>query len=181
MPQGSIGSKCAVLFLLGTVACVHTYDMTPAVGAAPDIVLQRGSSILVGVPGDGSYGHQHYHGSGQTTATELSTALFAHTRNVTIERAAESRDEYVEKAREEGVQYLILPTIAHWEERATEWSGRPDRITIRLDLIEVDSGRVLDTTTVSGKSRWFTFGGDHPQDLLAVPLSRYASRLFGKP
>jgi len=71
-----------------------------------------------------------------------------------------------------------VPEILHWEDRATEWSGKPDVIEVRLTLIDVASGRPLDETVISGKSKWATFGGDHPQELLAVPFEQYAAALF---
>ena len=108
----------------------------------------------------------------------LVAALSTYARAVRATKAPASIEDNSAVARSERLQYLVQPRILHWEERATEWSGKPDRISIRLELIEVSSGETLDTTVLSGKSRWATFGGDHPQDLLPDPLSRYANALF---
>ena len=69
--------------------------------------------------------------------------------------------------------------ILHWEERATEWSGKPDQITIQVTLYDVSSKQVLDKVTIKGQSKWATFGGNHPQDLLAKPIEKYVAELFG--
>lgn len=71
-----------------------------------------------------------------------------------------------------------MPTVVHWEDRATEWSGRPDRIEIEVRTLEVQSGEMLALGSVKGKSKWAALGGDAPEDLLAVPLGIYVDWLF---
>ncbi len=68
------------------------------------------------------------------------------------------------------MDYLIFGTIVNWEDHATEWTGEPDRINIDIKLIEVKSGAVMAHENFISSSKWLTFGGDHPQDLLAGPL-----------
>jgi Domain of unknown function (DUF4823) len=34
------------------------------------------------------------------------------------------------------------------------------------------------STLISGQSKWATFGGDHPQDLLPEPLNSYVESLY---
>lgn len=41
---------------------------------------------------------------------------------------AESSDELQVAAVDGGFAYLVLPTLLHWEDRATEWSGKRDQI-----------------------------------------------------
>lgn len=127
---------------------------------------------------DGSYQHQYYDGSGSMVTSELVKALKAHGSDARAASSHGTLEDYVSHARAASLDYLVIPEIQHWEERATEWSGKPDRIEVELTLVEVASGRTLDRTVVSGKSRWMTFGGDHPQELLPVPLAQYADALF---
>ncbi|NCF25983.1 MAG: DUF4823 domain-containing protein [Gammaproteobacteria bacterium] len=42
----------------------------------------------------------------------------------------------------------------------------------------MSTGEVIDSALIDGKSKWATFGGDHPQDLLEKPLADYARSLF---
>ena len=74
--------------------------------------------------------------------------------------------------------YLIVPLVVHWEDRATEWSGRPDRIVIEVRAVDVPSEKTLSLGSVAGKSKWVTFGGDVPEDLLDLPLGVYVDWLF---
>jgi hypothetical protein len=74
--------------------------------------------------------------------------------------------------------YYVEPDILHWEDRATEWSGIPDRIEIKISVYDAISGAELASSIVSGKSKWGTFGGDHPQDLLPEPVNKYVESLY---
>jgi hypothetical protein len=100
-----------------------------------------------------------------------------------VERAergavVESFEEALASARARDFRYAVLPVISHWEERATEWSGIPDRVAIKIHVADVATGEVIDSADVSGKSRWLTFGGDHPEELLPSPIDDYVSSLF---
>jgi Domain of unknown function (DUF4823) len=75
-------------------------------------------------------------------------------------------------------KYLVYPTILHWEDRATEWSALPDRVEVKIDLIETATGKLLDSVVIRGKSGVATLGGDHPQDLLPKPVDEFVSTLF---
>ncbi len=74
--------------------------------------------------------------------------------------------------------HYIIPEILHWEDRATEWSGKPDKIEIKVTIHEGQDSKELTSAIISGKSKWATFGGYHPQDLLPEPLNKYIESLF---
>jgi hypothetical protein len=73
---------------------------------------------------------------------------------------------------------LLYPQILQWEDRATEWSGKPDIAAVKLSVLSTDTGALLDSVIIEGKSGLATFGGDHPQDLLPKPMAEYAASLF---
>jgi len=58
--------------------------------------------------------------------------------------------------------YYVASEILHWEDRATEWSGLPDKIEIKVIIYDTKSGREISSAVLSGRSKWTTFGGDHP-------------------
>ncbi|MGL1931348.1 MAG: DUF4823 domain-containing protein [Desulfotalea sp.] len=66
----------------------------------------------------------------------------------------------------------------HWEDRATEWSGLPDKAEIKMVVIDVKSNNKISVATIKGSSGLATFGGDHPQDLLPDPIKKYINSLF---
>jgi hypothetical protein len=164
----------------GLVACVHTYEQfrTAAAPTSPPLVAAT-AGIYVAVPGDGRYGDREYLGSGRMTANALDAAFARHAARVTVAPAVRPIEDVLADARNRGFSYVVYPVILHWEDRATEWSGKPDRITVKITLIVADSGKIHDEVMITGKSRWATFGGDHPEDLLPEPIGQYVSRLYG--
>jgi hypothetical protein len=90
----------------------------------------------------------------------------------------EDFDTALKSAQAGGYSYLFYPEILLWEDRATEWSGRPDQASVKVSIVKADTGAVLDSAVVGGKSGIATFGGDRPEHLLPKPLSDYAATLF---
>ena len=170
--------RCALALAMALLAtaCVHTYEVPPPVGP---LRLSSEPSFYVARAEDGQDARPAtYELSGQRTTDAVVAALEKRGCRASSGTQVESFDQNLEAAREAGSDYLVVPDILNWEDRATEWSGKPDRIAIRMIVTDVASGEVADDRTIRGKSRWLTFGGDHPQDLLAVPLEQWAEQLF---
>jgi hypothetical protein len=157
-------------------ACTNTYKMEvlPIAGTADSTAppyLKVGDTVSVPRPQDGQYGGKSYQGSG--TAVQLAVISCLKQRGVEAEGEVGpggSRPATSSRC------WTIKISIMEWEDRATEWSGLPDRIRIALQTVEPD-GTVRDSTVVSGSSKWATFGGDHPQDMLTPALTPWAARL----
>jgi hypothetical protein len=170
--------KCVLLIglLLLVLGCADTHrvDRKDLSG----VRLSPQDTILIALPADGSYGEIKYTGSGRQTAQIINAAFAKHTTGSSISNAVQTIGEASLAAREAGYKYLIYPTILHWEDRATEWSGLPDRVEIKIEIVEVQPNYLLGSMIVIGKSGLFTFGGDHPQDLLPEPVGAFVSSLY---
>ena len=59
-----------------------------------------------------------------------------------------SKDHTTEK-----YAYYAVPDILHWEDRATEWSGIPDKIELKISIYDVTLGSEIASAVVSGKSK----------------------------
>jgi len=164
--------------LMAMAACSHTYDVQSPERAADGPLLQRGASILVGVPLDGHEVHYTYQGSGQLTTDAIVTALSPYTDAVQAAETPETREAYEATARDAGIRYVLFPEIMIWKDRNTRRWGVPDLLELRLTLTDATTGETLDATVISGSSRIEFSWNDQPQDLLPVPLERYASSLF---
>jgi hypothetical protein len=170
-------SSVACTFALLASGCTDTYQLVrPAGWSTPRITTV--DSVYVAVPEDGSYESRAYIGSGLTTSQIIGSAFARRARSVTVGRAPESREAAVEHAATNGVRYVVLPTILHWEDRATEWSGIPDEVAVRIDVLDVASRAILGTVTVEGTSGLATFGGDHPEELLPEPVEEFVTSLY---
>ena len=153
--------------------CTSTYNSTTVQPATAK--LQRGKSIAIATPANGSYDGQIYASSGESTAAAVHTA-FSHYGSAKIIPSCDVIACLRETAN--AADYLVVPEILHWEDRATEWSGIKDKIEVKLSVYQGNADDLLASATLNGKSKWATFGGDHPQDLLPEPIAHYVGSLF---
>lgn len=161
--------------VLAISACGTTYKQTSI--QAKDTALDEARTVLISVPADGSYGGRAYAGSGRMTADAVRSAFLRVGPRADIAGACELPD-CLDRARSEGFGYLVEPTILHWEDRATEWSGISDKVEVRLSIYDVETGQQVGSQVIAGSSSFWTFGGDHPQDLLPEPVTAYIRGLY---
>ena len=164
------------MLLLFVVGCADTHHVN-----RKDLAGVRFSpqdSVFIATPEDGIYGEINYAGSGKQTAQIINAAFARHTSNTTVSNAVQAIGDASLAAREAGYKYLIYPTILHWEDRATEWSGIPDRVAVKIEIVEAQPNYLLGSVVVNGKSGLATFGGDHPQELLPEPIQAFVSSLY---
>lgn len=157
-------------------ACADTHQLTRVPGTSG--TLSKQASAYVGVPRDGSYAGKPYPGSGGLAAQAVAVAFAPYLTRTTVGVKTEDFDAALKSAREGGFTYLLYPEILHWEDRATEWSARPDQASVKVSVVRADTNTVLDSAVVGGKSGLATFGGDRPEHLLPKPLADYAATLF---
>jgi hypothetical protein len=156
------------------VGCASTYEQVHV--TAPTVKLERGKSILIALPANGKYETIDYTESGRMTAAAVNSAFAKYSDNISI--VDECQDLECLQSKAAAVDYFVVPEILHWEDRNTEWSGKKDVIEIQIAIVDAASGSALATSVISGKSKWATFGGDHPQDLLPEPLQAYVDSLY---
>jgi len=164
-----------LFFVIFITGCASTYKHSEL--QLPTAKLDPSKGILISVPEDGWYGNTQYRYSGKMVANAI-RAAFA--KNASIADVINSchGDECLKTIDSTKYGYYVKPTILHWEERATEWSGKPDRIEIQVAIYDTDNKKEFANSSYTGKSKWLTFGGDHPQDLLPEPTNHYVNSLY---
>jgi hypothetical protein len=176
MKPSSLRALCVSLVLMWLSSCTATSSQRDE--RALESTLEASRSVLVIIPDDGWYEEQVYAGSGAHTSTSVAEAFADHAPRVEQMRVPPGRTAH-QVALDAGAGYLVIPRITHWEDRATEWSGKRDRIGLTLTLFEPGKQEPLAAVEIEGKSKWATFGGDHPQDLLAKPIRACVARWYG--
>lgn len=172
---------CLLLF-----GCAKQYDIQSSGGNAPAIRLPAEVSILVAMPKDGGYGAETVKGSGRMTARAVAAAFFRYSDHVRSAEVHVSGAENLEAARSQDFQYLIVPEILRWKERLKKEYGKPDRVVVKLRLIEVISEETVDVTILKGRSQRIPpvtpeeqLRADARSQLFLVePLPRYVESLF---
>ena len=161
---------CAAL-----VGCTHTYELDRLPGKTK---IGSDARIYVAEPAPGKYDVRPYTESGRQTRDAIAQAFAGRVAKVEIGVQQEGKEVALASARQRGDTLAVVTVIEHWEERATEWTGKPDRIELRIEIFDVATGALVDSAFVSGKSRWATFGSDHPQDLLPRAVGDYVAELL---
>jgi hypothetical protein len=164
----------AYLSVLMLVGCTASYQQSSVNESNAKLLIDN--PVFISTPDDGWYSDKEYRNSGRMTATETRAAFVKHSSDVAIINNCAAEECFEQITAKSG--YLVVPVILHWEDRATEWSGKRDRIEIQLRIYDVATREELASTVFSGKSKWMTFGGDHPQDLLPKPLNKYVGSLY---
>jgi hypothetical protein len=112
------------------------------------------------------------------TATAIKAAFSHFTSNVVVTEQCIGMD-CLKLIQTDRYGYYVEPQILHWEDRATEWSALPDKIEIKISVYDASLGTELASSVLTGRSKWATLGGDHPQDLLPEPVRGYVDALYG--
>ena len=166
-----------ILFLLASVvftSCVSTYEKNSEYAYQhtffPTIDLLWPSQRM------GYYGTTTYYNSGKMLRDTIYKNLLIFAPSARVLDDTKQFSEFDSSGA--NADYFIEPKILHWEDRNTEWSGKPDRVHVHITIIDILTGKPVSEFNFSGKSKWATFGGDHPQDLLLVPIQEYVETLF---
>jgi hypothetical protein len=158
------------------VSCVHKYAVPAATQS--QVCLPAAATVYIITPEDGRDDRPRtYEGSGDWTRSAVAKALRDRGMRVLPGGTTVELSEAIAAAGAANADFLVYPKIVHWSDRVTEWSGIPDRITLNMRIYEVATGKVVNRQEIEASSRWATFGGDHPQDLLPELMRRWAETL----
>lgn len=157
--------------------CANTYTR-PEVGIGQAQRLSRQTSVYVALPADGRYGGKVYAGSGAEVARMMSAAFAKQAQRVAQAERIDPKETALQSARARGMEYVAITTISHWENRATAWSGLPDRAEVIVEVLRTEDGSMVAKSVIGGRSTSVTLANIHPQDVLRAPLDAYVASLF---
>lgn len=140
--------------------------------------MDNEKGVYLTVPADGAYESRPYPGSGQSVAQAVAAAFSQSAKRVYIAEKTLTKDQAMESARVLDAAYLVILVISHWEQRATEWSGRPSRMQIRISIYDTNTGVLIDSANIEGRSRIVSFTATSPESLLRNPVKRYVDGLY---
>ncbi|CAG2151176.1 DUF4823 domain-containing protein [Cupriavidus plantarum] len=176
-----IGVSAAAAMVVAITGCTASYKNVKTGGTdlAAGGQLDSSAAVYIALPKDGAYGAKAYAGSGRTVASAIAQALSQKARRVDVAEAEQTRDQTLSEAKRLGARYAVIPVIAHWEQRATEWSGRPSRMSLDMSVYDADTGTKIDARSITARSRIVSFTSTSPDSLLTSPLKAYAQQLYG--
>jgi len=169
--------KFVILFVaLFFFGCTDTHELIRPNHLS--IKLNTGSSIYISLPKDGRYGYNRYMGSGATTSHIIQRAFARYLNTIEVAESYQKMKDALNHARKNQFDYLAFSTILAWEDHITLWSLLSDKVSVKISIFDVSSGKLLDSAIINGESGLATLGADLPQDLLPEPVMEYVGSLF---
>jgi len=160
------------------VSCQHVAQETPSDPKAAKPGIRRDTRIYVGTPPDAIYKKAAALESGRLTADALRGAFGRISKSVFKGRGSESFVDALDRARATRSQILVYPTILAWEDHPTEWTAIPDKVDIKLEIVDVATAEILYATRIQARSHLMTEGGDRPEMLIQEPFDKFAESLL---
>ena len=167
----------SIVAALALAGCASEYRVQPLSGSQHTMVLNRQGGVYITVPADGRYQDINYPGSGQLVAQVLAAAFSKYAQTVQT-APAHTQNGGLSEAQRAGSQYLVVPVITHWEQRATEWSGRPSRMSIRITVFDASTGQQLLSEGIVGRTSRVRFTSTSPDELLQKPIAEVVGGLY---
>lgn len=140
----------------------------------PPKPLSREAGVFMAVRGD-AYDEP---GSGMLAVKTLQKAFDGYASRTQLSGAPVSVAADLTNAAAAKCAYLVDPTIVKWEEEPTEWTGKPDVLEMKVQLLQVPEGTVLSSAVFNAKSKWMTLGGDHVEHLLQPFATNWVRALY---
>jgi hypothetical protein len=120
-----------------------------------------------------------YQGTGLVVSARVIQVAQARFSYVQLLDAKEEQAAFDECKSRHG-RFLIVPRLVHWEERAMNWSGRPDHIKIQLALRDTQDDAFTRLVLFEGKQGHGLHFTDTPaEDLLTDRFDEGVLLLLG--
>lgn len=167
-----------LIFSLVICNCAPTSDVSHSKNYGKNVKLNTNATAYVSLPEDNSSNGHLYSGSGREVATEIEFIFSKYLNQVAVGTSVETFDEGLLSAKSFGYTYFIHPQLIQWEDYATQWSGIPDKLTLKVTIVSVESGAIIDKLLVDGNGPIMTFSGGHPLDISKKSLEEWAKSIF---
>ena len=167
----------AIALAFITTGCTASYERT--------FINQRSNHdytparFLLVTPANGTFGKIDYPTSGSEVIATLTKELKRYTNAISTVLTPTPIDQLQDQD-VEAADYIIIPEILHWEDRATGWSMKPDRIEVRFDIYN-NQRELIDSYQIKGRSAYIVWVSKQPNSLLPKPIRQMLTELLGNP
>lgn len=138
--------------------------------------LNPKKSVYVAIPKAPNKGD--YQSVGQYVATALSSKLTSRGIKVTMAYKPQNVEANLSAASKSGSGYLFVPVLTNWAHNATQWSGNPSTMGVRVEIFNVASKTEMRVDSLTSESSHFSLLGTDPKNLLSDTLDEYLNELY---
>ena len=141
------------------------------------VTLDKTLPVLVATPKNGWYGGRQYKNSGEATAREIKRVISLYAAGpVTISDC--NNITCLDDQTKNSHRYYFVSEILHWENRATAYTFRPDRLIIQLDVYDLKTGEKLNSFTSKSRSAILFTARNTPFALIRHPVNIFIRSLY---
>jgi hypothetical protein len=171
--------KKILLFILPLLfcACSVKYNIQQNQALSQNFLIPN-KKVYVALPANGKFNNIIYQTSAASVQYDLSQALEQHTLEITLASTYEPIENAIESGLAKQATYLFYPTITHWEERNTPWSGISDRVSIKMVVINLENNETLISTYLSAKSPWGALVNNQPDAMLPDLFKSFTNSIY---
>ena len=153
-------------------SCVSTYQVVSDNGASD--IISKSDNVLVLTPEDAMFGSIFYAGSGKSLAMRIATIFREYGVHAKVSEAMDMSELAVQDV--ESADFIVIPEIYHWEDRATVWSAIADKSKIAFTVYDKKKDCVA-STIIKARGPNLTFCSQNPLSILEKPLSGYINKI----
>lgn len=159
------------LFIL--TSCGSTFEILSE--RTNTIKLERGKNILITTALDGFYEDVEYKNSGLETTNALRSKLRPYAKLIDI--APTTSFKFIDKTILLDYDYVFVPELFLWEDRATNMNFRPDKMILSLTVYD-NTGNILNNIVIKGISSKIAMSTNDPIELINEALVTHLNTLF---
>jgi hypothetical protein len=120
--------------------------------------LDNTETVFLNLPKDATFETTNYKRSGNIYDNALAKYLNMQSVNVIVADAVEKDVEKSKiEAQNAGARYLFFSTLLHWEDRATNWTLRLDRIIVNVKVFDIATNQLVYSGNLEANNMWFAF------------------------
>jgi hypothetical protein len=168
----------ALVCALCLAACASTVKTLPV--ASSQVIFSASDSFFVACSNNGMYNSREYPYSAAEVSNAVYNILLRHSDYVQKSDTIASRENALKDAKSKNLKYLVGIQILQWEDRVSSWLGVPDKVEIKLSIIDCADGKIVHSAVIEGEGPKYAFGNDYPQDMLGDAAGKYFEALFKK-
>ncbi|WP_250623313.1 DUF4823 domain-containing protein [Pinirhizobacter soli] len=143
-------------------------------------VMSTGKVLVLNVRDGQETGQDPAVGSGQGMVAALRKALAAH--GVPLSTSADmDLQAGLASAQRAGYRYVLKCTITLWEDNATAWSGKGDKLNISVELYDAQTRELAAAATDKRTATGFTLASGSPDRFMDQVASGALGQIYGWP
>ena len=120
---------------------------------------------------------EFYLGSGIIVANKVQASLlnlFSQVEKLNTK----NKEKAILLCKQQNVKFLVVPTILHWEDRNTPWSGISDKIEVKIEVFDMILDKMVNSIIFKANNEWATLTDKPPEDLLNGEFNKAIVDMF---